>query len=354
MVPPNLISIVIPVLNEEGNIRVVYNAVKQATDSLFFDFELIFVDDGSTDRTAELIGELHENDPMVKLVRFARNFGHQPAITAGMEYAAGAAVITMDADLQHPPTLIPTLIKQWSLGFEVVQTQRIDGQETGLLKRATSCLFYRLINACIDRPILPGGADFRLLDRRVVDRLNELPERNRFVRGLVSWIGFKQVSIPYTSNTRYSGQTKYTVRKMMSFAADGVTSFSIVPLRIATYLGLITAVSGVPYALWAVWSRMFTDTLIPGWASLIVAILFLGGVQLICLGVLGEYIGCIYDEVKGRPLYIARDTLGFRPIRKVENGREESPTETDVSAGPRPSTFTTVPVDEYAAQQARD
>lgn len=325
MTQSSLISIVIPVFNEEGNIDAVYRALKQTIDPLFFDFEIIFVDDGSTDRTAELVTELHQRDAAVKLVRFARNFGHQAAITAGMESAVGGAVITMDADLQHPPTMIPQLIEQWKLGYEVVQTQRIDGEKTGILKKATSSLFYRIINACIDRPIVPGGADFRLLDRSVVDQLNQLPERNRFVRGLVSWIGFRQVSIPYTSSTRYSGQTKYTVRRMMRFAADGVTSFSIVPLRMATYLGLLAAVSGVPYAVWAVWARIFTETANPGWASLIVAILFLGGVQLICLGVLGEYIGRIYDEVKCRPLYIARERLGFRPNR-VPRDQSEGPT----------------------------
>ncbi|MBX3438642.1 MAG: glycosyltransferase family 2 protein [Planctomycetaceae bacterium] len=306
-----LVSVVIPVFNEEGNIRALYNELRRVTDELFYRFEWIFVDDGSSDHTVEIIAQLHEEDASVKLVRFARNFGHQAAITAGMEYAAGDAVITMDADLQHPPALIPELLRQWKLGFEVVLTQRVESKQAGLFKKVTSGGFYWLMNRCMDRPILPGGADFRLMDRKVVDQLNSLQERSRFMRGLISWVGFRQIAIPYVAEPRFAGVSKYTVRKMLRFATDGLTSFSIFPLRIATYLGLLAALSGLPYALWAVWTRLFTDTAAPGWASLIVSILFLGGVQLICLGVLGEYVGRIYEEVKCRPLYIARDTMGL-------------------------------------------
>ncbi|MGE0374278.1 MAG: glycosyltransferase family 2 protein [Planctomycetaceae bacterium] len=312
--PSTLLSIVIPVYNEEGNVGALYQELKRILSDLFCDVEIIFVDDGSSDRTVDLILQLHAQDPGVKLVRFARNFGHQAAITAGMEHARGDAVITMDADLQHPPVLIPEMVKRWQDGFEVVLTQRTDSEGAGYLKRATSGGFYWLMNQCMDRPLLPGGADFRLLDRRVVDELNDLRERSRFMRGLVSWVGFRQAVIPYTAEARHAGVSKYTFRKMLNFATDGLTSFSTFPLRIATYLGLLAAVSGIPYALWAVWARVFTDTAVPGWSSLIVSILFLGGVQLICLGVLGEYVGRIYEEVKGRPLYIAREAVGFQAI----------------------------------------
>lgn len=313
-----VISVIVPAHNEEGNIQALYKALRRSFEDLYCDAEIIFVDDGSTDETAEIVRELHEEDSDVKLVRLARNFGQPAAISAGMLYASGDAVITMDADLQHPPTLLPAMIEQWKNGYDVVLTQRSYGRSVGIWKRSTSRLYSWLINRLCDRPVLAGATDFRLLSRNVVDQLNRLPERNRFMRGLVSWVGFKQVAIPYTAEARHAGISKYTFRKLLRTATDGITSFSTVPLRVATYLGIASSLVGMPYAVWAVWARLFTEEAVPGWASLIVAILFLGGVQLMCLGVLGEYVGRIYDEVKARPLFITDELRGFDSCERKE------------------------------------
>lgn len=306
-----LVSIVIPVYNEEGNIGAMYAALLQEIDSLWERFEIIFVDDGSVDRSALLIRELRNNDPRVKLIRFSRNFGHQVAITAGIENSRGSAVIMMDADLQHPPSLIPTMLRHWKEGYDVVYTVREDCVDAGFLKRFTAKAFYSLINRIVDTRIIPNAADFRLMDRKVVDCLNGMRERNRFVRGLVAWIGFRQFPLPYVADKRFSGKTKYSFRKMLSFAADGIASFSTFPLRVSAYVGFAAAVCGIPYAMWAIYLRVFTEEAVTGWSSLIVAILFLGGTQLMSLGILGEYVGRIYEEVKDRPFYIAQERLGI-------------------------------------------
>ena len=312
------ISLVLPIHNEQGNIEPLYHALCDVFDEQWHDLEMVFVDDGSTDRSAEIIKELNRRDPRVKLLSFSRNFGHQAAVTAGLESARGSAVIMMDADMQHPPELIPKLIEQWKDGYDVVATIRQDTEETGFLKRLTSRWFYRTLNAIAGTKLAAGSADFRLLDRKVVDCLNTMPERSRFLRGLVDWVGFRQTTVSYVVGKRFSGTSSYTPRKMLSFAAAGITSFSTFPLHLAAYLGFFTAIIGVPYALWAVYLRLFTDNAVSGWASLIVAILFLGGVQLMCLGVLGEYVGRIYDEVKQRPLYITREKIGFSDPPSVE------------------------------------
>jgi len=322
------ISVVVPVYNEEGNLRTFYDELTAELELVCGDYEIVFVDDGSQDRSAKLIKELRAADERVKLVCLARNFGHQVALAAGLEHARGAAVITLDGDLQHPVSLIPEMIARWKGGFDVVYTIREDTEGVGFLKRLTASVFYKLLNALTDTSIIPGAADFRLTDRKVVECLIRMKERSRFTRGLVAWTGFKQTGIPYVARKRHSGESSYSLRRMISFAVDGITSFSVLPLRLSAYFGFAVALASVPYAVWAIYAKLFTNTTASGWTSLIVAILFLGGVQLICLGVLGEYVGRIYEEVRGRPLYIARERVGFDASphdRRSGKGHEEQP-----------------------------
>ncbi len=309
-VPPDL-SVVVPAYNEEETLEAFYRAIVPVLESLDLSWELIFANDGSRDRTAEIIRTLSARDSRVKGLVFSRNFGHQIAITAGIRHASGRAVITMDADLQHPPELIPELGRLWRDGHHVVYTVRTYGQEIGRFKRATSDLFYRVINKLADVELIPGAADFRLLDRQVVDYLNAMPESARFVRGMVAWLGFKQVGLPYTAAPRFAGKSKFSLFKMIAFAVEGITSFSTRPLRWCMYFGFFAAFSVVPYSLLAIYQHFFTNLTVPGWSSLIVAVSFLGGVQLISLGILGEYIGRIYTEIKRRPLYTLQDRYGF-------------------------------------------
>lgn len=306
-----ILSVVIPVYNEQGNVRLLHAALTRQLARLDVDYELIFVDDGSRDASLATLRELHEMDPHVKVIGLSRNFGHQNALTAGLEHSIGDAVIAMDADMQHPPEMIPEMVARWREGYQVVYTIRQDGHEGSAFKRWTSRSFYRLINWITDTPIVPGAADFRLVDRAVVDCLNSMQERSRFLRGLVSWVGFRQVGIPFTVRPRHDGRSKYSLRKMLALAFNGITSFSALPLRLATYVGFCAAFAGLPYALWTIYARLFTDLAVPGWASVTTIVLFMGGVQLVCLGIIGEYLGRVYDEVKGRPLYVPRERLGF-------------------------------------------
>jgi polyisoprenyl-phosphate glycosyltransferase len=305
------LSVVVPVYNEADNLRPLYEAVTGQLDRLGLPYELIFVNDGSHDPSLALLRRLSAQDPRVKVVSLSRNFGHQSSISAGMDHAAGEAVIVMDADLQHPPELIPEMVARWREGYQVVYTVREDSHDAGLFKRWTSSTFYKCINAVSEVSIVPGAADFRLMDRAVVDCLVAMPERSRFLRGMVSWVGFRQIGLPYVAQPRHAGSSKYSIRKMLSLAVQGLTSFSSLPLRFSAYIGFIAAVSGIPYAIWAVYAKLFTDQAVPGWASLMVAVLFLGGVQLMSIGIIGEYVGRVYTEVKGRPLYIADELIGF-------------------------------------------
>lgn len=306
-----LISVVVPVLNEAENLRPLYQAVTRELESLAPGHEIVFVNDGSHDDSWAILCQLSREDPRVKAVGLSRNFGHQYALSAGLEFARGNAVIVMDADLQHPPELISQMIALWREGVQVVYTIREDGNELPRWKRWTSAAFYRLINAVSDIPLVPGAADFRLMDRAVVDCLVAMPERSRFLRGMVAWLGFRQQGLRYRANRRLAGKSKYSLRKMLSLALEGVTSFSSMPLRVSAVLGLVAAVCGLPYALWAIYARCFTEITVPGWTSLLVAVLFLGGVQLMSIGVIGEYVGRIYTEVKGRPLYLTDELIGF-------------------------------------------
>lgn len=321
-----MISVVLPVYNEAENLAQVAAAVGEQLDRLQRPYELIFVDDGSSDGTPNLLRALCWRDPRIKAVRLSRNFGHQVALSAGIEYATGDAVIVMDADLQHPPELIPELIGRWEDGFDVVYTIRDGRTHAGWLKRLTSAMFYRVLNGLSDIDLQANTPDFRLMDRRVVEVLLRLPERGRFLRGLVRWVGFRQTAVPFVANPRRHGRTKYPFSRMLRFSMDGLTSFSTAPLRFASYMGILVALSGVPYAAWAVYVRIFTDGAVSGWASLVVAVLLIGGLQLFCLGIVGEYLGRMFEEVKGRPLYIADEVIGSlhrdRSERMLPNPRQ--------------------------------
>ncbi len=309
-----LISIVVPLLNEEGNIRPLYDRIGKVFASLKDkDFELVYVDDGSADGSWEEIGRLAGHDPRVRGISFSRNFGHQVALSAGIDQARGDAVIMMDADLQHPPELIPVMLEHWENGYEIVYTIREVGRESWL-KRKTSAFFYRIFSFFTGINVPSGAADFRLMSRKAVRSLQRFPERTRFLRGLIFWMGFQRIGIPYQCGQRSSGVSKYTIKKMLSFAVDGVSSFSAVPLHFSVVFGLAVSVLSFIYGCYAVYIKIFVNIALPGWTSVLVAVLFLGGVQLITIGILGNYLAKTYEEVKQRPLYIVRDQIpGDRP-----------------------------------------
>lgn len=301
------VSIIIPCYNEEGNIQKLYQKLKESL-LCYPDYELIFIDDGSSDTTLDKISSLADQDQKVKYLSFSKNFGHQNAIKAGLDHARGDCVISMDADLQHPPELIGNLIDKWLEGYEIVYTTRDDSRDGNFLKKTTSSFFYRIINVIANLKLDQGVADFRLLDRSVVDVLGRINESVLFYRGLIGWIGFKQCGIPYVPSQRHCGETKYSFRKMIAFAVAGITSFSVKPLHFATVAGFALSAFSALYALYAIYVYVFTHKAIPGWASVLVSVLFIGGFQLIILGIIGEYIGKMFMEVKKRPHYILRKT----------------------------------------------
>ncbi len=307
-----LISVVLPCFNEENNIDEMYARLTSVMHVCSEDYELIFVDDGSTDTSLVKLVALSERDRRVKVIEFSRNFGHQAAICAGLDHAQGDAVIMMDADMQHPPALIPSLIEKWKDGYEIVYTIRKDPPGTSLFKKVTARAFYKLINVLAKIDVPENSADFRLLDKTVVKRIMTLTEKTKFFRGLISWVGFKRYPVYYDAAPRFAGESKYTVWKMVRFALDGITSFSAFPLHIATILGLIVSTISFLYAAYAIYIRVFTSTAIPGWTSVLVAVLFLGGIQLLSLGVIGEYLNRVYSETKARPIYILRNVYGVR------------------------------------------
>jgi dolichol-phosphate mannosyltransferase len=272
--------------------------------------ELVFIDDGSKDATLSILKEWQGRDPRIHVISFSRNFGHQIAITAGMEHTKGDAVLVIDADLQDPPELVVQMLQKWQEGYDVIYGLRAERLGESFFKRASAHAFYRLLNYLSDIPIPLDTGDFRLMSRRVVDTLCRMPEHNRFVRGMVSWVGFRQIAIPYTREKRFAGVSKYPLRKMLQFAVDGILSFSTKPLRISAILGFFCAMLAAMGIVWVLCERLFSGDWVPGWATLMLAILFIGGIQLISIGVLGEYIGRIYGEVKKRPLYIAGEVLG--------------------------------------------
>lgn len=301
------ISIVIPAYNEEGNLIPVYQRIKSVFENMQgYSFEIIFVNDGSRDNTQSRLEEMALDFPEIKYIEFSRNFGHQPAVKAGMDYADGNVIISMDGDLQHPPELISQMVKKWEQGYDIVYTIRSYPKEIPYFKRKTSDLFYRFLSQISDVDLTNGGgSDFRLIDSSVVQVMKNLKEDDLFLRGLMSWMGFKQTGIEFVAGERFSGQSSYDLKKMLKFAFTGITSFSVKPLYLATYLGFVfssLSLLYIPYVLYA----FITKTEISGWASLIMTIVFFGGVQLIILGILGIYLGKIFKQVKGRPNYIIR------------------------------------------------
>ena len=300
-------SIVAPIFNEKENLHELYRRVKEVMDSTNEPWELLLVDDGSTDGSTEIICELAQQDKHVRPIIFARNFGHQIAITAGWDYARGDAVVIIDADLQDPPELILEMAKKWREGYEVVYAVRAEREGESWFKLWTASLFYRLIYRITDVKIPLDTGDFRLMDRKVVDVLKQMRERHRFPRGMSAWVGFKQVGVEYKRAARVAGETKYPFRKMFRLAINAVTSFSYFPLQVATFFGFVSAGIAILAIPVVAYMRITGSQAFFGQASTLIAVLFLGGVQLISLGILGEYIGRLYDEAKGRPLYIARE-----------------------------------------------
>jgi polyisoprenyl-phosphate glycosyltransferase len=305
------LSVVAPCFNEEGVLHELYRRISQVLNGSGESWELVLVNDGSRDRTPEIMRELHAQDERIKVVDFARNFGHQIAVTAGMDYARGDAVVLIDADLQDPPELILEMLAKWREGFEVVYAIRAERKGETWFKEFTAKMFYRIIYKITDIDIPMDTGDFRLMDRKVVNALKTMHEKHRFMRGMSVWVGFRQTGVKYVRAERYAGETKYPLKKMLKFAMDGITSFSYFPLQLATYIGFIAALLAVLGILVTIILRLSGSHAFFGQATTLVSVLFLGGVQLICLGILGEYLGRIYDEVKGRPLYIVREALGF-------------------------------------------
>ena len=304
-------SIVAPCYNEEGNLDELYRRIKEVMEQTGEPWELVLINDGSTDRTSVLMRELHAIDDRIHYIDFARNFGHQVAVTAGMDYAQGDAIILIDADLQDPPELILEMIKKWQEGYKVVYAVRTERKGETWFKLFTAKLFYRLIYRITDVDIPRDTGDFRLMDRKVVDTMKQMRERHRFIRGMTSWVGFPQTGVYYVREERFAGETNYPLRKMLKFASDAITSFSYVPLQLATYLGFIVAALSGLGMLGVIMARLFGNQAFFGQATTLVMVLFLGGVQLISLGIIGEYLGRIYDEVKERPLYVVNEVVGF-------------------------------------------
>ncbi|MHC4442007.1 MAG: glycosyltransferase family 2 protein [Planctomycetota bacterium] len=304
------LSIVIPCFNEAENISQLYKQLDTVAEGITGEVEFVFVDDGSSDDTFARLKELADQDDRVQVIGLSRNFGHQAALTAGIDRADGDAVILIDADLQHPPELIPRFVEKWQQGYDLVFAQR---------KGVKPRWGYRLINALMKVRVPAESADFRLMDRKVVEAFRQMPERARFIRGMISWLGFKQIGIEYTEAKRFAGERTYTVKQTARMALNAILAFSSIPLRMASVLGLATLLAGLAYAAYILYAK-FAGWSVTGWTALILTVLILGGVQLICLGVIAEYIGRIFEEVKHRPLYVIRKQIG--------KNRKTSPSET--------------------------
>lgn len=305
----NLVSLVVPVFNEAEVLGTFYQRATAALSALDgMTYEILFIDDGSRDSSYQQLAAFAAEDPHIRVLKLSRNFGHQIAISAGIDYARGDCVVIMDADLQDPPEVVATMIEQWRQGFDVVYGVRSDRAGETPIKLVTATMFYRLLGRLTNIHIPANVGDFRLMSRRVVDHLKQLREKDRFVRGLVSWVGFPQTGITYKRDPRYAGETKYPFRKMITFAFDGITSFSTMPLRLATWTGYASAILAVLYLLSVFVQKLLGHT-VEGWATIMVAMLFMGSVQLICLGILGEYLGRIFNEVKPRPMYVLEKEL---------------------------------------------
>lgn len=310
MAKTSLLSVVVPVFNESQVIGAFYARATTALSAIpGFDYEIIFVNDGSRDDSQEQLNELVARDSHVRVIKFSRNFGHQIAISAGIDHALGDCVAVIDADLQDPPEVIRDMTEKWKEGFDVVYGVRKKRKGESRMKLITAALYYRLLKNMVKIDIPVDVGDFRLMSRRATDELKKLREKDRFVRGLVSWIGFKQTGVEYERDSRFAGETKYPYRKMLKFALDGVTSFSTLPLKLATWLGYIASLFAFAYLAYVFGQRAFGYT-VQGWATTMVGMLFLGGVQLICLGIIGEYLGRIFNEIKPRPMYVVEERTG--------------------------------------------
>ncbi len=303
------ISIVAPMFNEQGNISEFYNRITEVMSALPYSYELIFIDDGSKDRTALLLNELVQKDSRVQAYLFSRNFGHQIALTCGLDHAKGDAVITMDGDLQHPPEIIPKLLQLWEEGYQIVQTVRESTADASLFKNFTSAVYYKIINTVSEVHITPGGSDFRLMDKSAVQAFCLYRERARFLRGMINNLGFKYTVVEFVAPPRFAGTSKYNFRKMLHFALDGITAFSNVPLRWALYAGFFLGFGSLLLLLHVAYVKYVAQDAIPGWSTLAVSVLFLGGIQLVGIGIVGEYVGRVFEEVKQRPLYIVSEHL---------------------------------------------
>jgi len=308
-----LLSVVVPLYNETGSLEELYEQLRGVLEGLQLDFEVIFVDDGSRDDSFAVVAKLVERDNRVRGIQLSRNFGHQLAISAGLDAARGDAVVVMDADLQHPPATVAAFVAKWRDGYDVVYGVMVGRQSPRLSKRLLSAAYYRLLRRLTPIDVPLGAGDFRLIDRKAVDVVNQMRERNRYLRGMVSWIGFEQTGVDYTVGERYAGRSSYSLGRMVRFARDGIFSFSDLPLRLILNVGFIVSFLSIAFGVSAIAARATDALTVPGWASLAVAVSFIGGLQLIVLGMVGEYVGRIYDEVKQRPLYVINSLVGFSP-----------------------------------------
>lgn len=311
------ISVVVPLYNEELNIDYLFERLRSVLNHLNMTYEIVCVNDGSRDNTLERLIDYHHQDNRIKVVNLSRNYGKEIALSAGLDYALGEAVVPIDADLQDPPELIEELVAKWREGYDVVYATRRTRHGESWLKRFTANSFYRIIDSISRVPIPRDTGDFRLLDRCVVEAIKQLPERNRFMKGLFAWVGFKQTSVLFDRPSRHQGETTWNYWRLWNFALDGITSFSFLPLKVWSYIGLLVAIPSFFYASVLVLRTIIFGTQVAGYASIMVAILFLGGVQLVSLGVIGEYLGRVYEEVKGRPLYLVRETYGFDSTKSM-------------------------------------
>lgn len=308
-------TFVSPVHNEAGNLEELYRRLATVMDDTRQPCEAILVDDGSVDGSLNIMQAIHRRDPRFKLLVLSRNFGHQAAITAGLDAAQGRAIIVMDSDLQHPPEAVPNLIAHWREGFEVVNAERVDRSGEGLFKRWSARAFYWLLGHLSNTEIPPNVGDFRLVDRKALNTFLSMPESNRYLRGMFSWIGFRQITVPYEYHARHAGESKYTLRRMLAFSVDGIVSFSRVPLEVALHMGILVATLSFVVGVVNIIAKFTFASTVPGWLSVVTLVAFIGGVQLLILGVIGTYMGRIYDEVKRRPLYIVRHAEGASSTR---------------------------------------
>ncbi|MDR1559901.1 MAG: glycosyltransferase family 2 protein [Clostridiales bacterium] len=311
-------SVIVPAYNEQEVIEESYKRLSAVMKELNEPYELIFIDDGSRDNTARILAGICEEDKNVKLLRFSRNFGHMPAITAGMDYARGSAVLVIDADLQDPPELFPKMIEKWREGYDVVYGKRSERKGETAFKKLTAGMYYRFLRRMTDVDLPVDTGEFRLIDRKVCDVIKHIKEKNRYIRGLVSWVGFKQTAVEYVREKRFAGETKYPLGKMIKLAMNGITAFSYKPLKLATHLGLGISALSFLYLLIVLYQRLFTNSTAEGWASMVAIVLFSQGIVLIVLGLMGEYIGRIFEEIKDRPIYIIDEILNSEQVSDNE------------------------------------